>query len=612
MIKSLIQLLTFFFGIFLLSEHLSAQENNATKRTWADSTVVRITSSNDIKNEDAIELLDSAYHIYAQELDTCMIIKTRTLQSGYLDGLGKSDIAINHLLSCLKYFQPSCDSMLLMEIYLNLSSTYLSLGDFEKVDEVCMHGLENWNPRWPSNKQNLGLLNNQGIALASMGNFEEADHIFRRLLSEAMENKEQGITEQTLINIGTIFGIENELDSAYYYYNSALAIMGDETMTNARLDLKINLGVLQQRRKKYKAALQILKEVYLEADSRSDLQHKAMAAVEIASTYNLAGEKDSAYLHLSNYIQLKDSLLTQERVQSVAEMQEKYESVKKAKEIDELKLKNLDAELTNERVKRTRNAMYAGAGLLIISLWFLFFRYRTMHRNRNELLSKNIIISEEKKRSDDLLRNILPDEVAEELKAHGKARAQGFDVVTILFSDFKGFTQISERLTPAELVGELDICFQAFDHIITKYKLEKIKTIGDAYMAVGGLPDRTQHNAINIVLAALDMQDFMINRKKELIEKGWLAFDMRIGLHSGPVVAGVVGVKKFQYDVWGDSVNIAARMESSGEIRKVNISETTHALVKDSSLLSFEYRGKIEAKNKGHMDMYYVNSVSPL
>lgn len=551
-------------------------------------------------------MLDSVCHVYENAHDTCRIIVVRALQSSYLDGIGKSDVALDHLLWCLKNYHAACDSLNLIDIYLNLSSTYLSLGDFDKVIENCTLGLKAWNPRWTSNTRNLGILNNQGIALASMGNFDEADKIFRKLLSEARKVSEQSIAEQTLINIGTIFGIDNELDSAYYYFNEALVTMGDESNIDAKLDLKINLGVLQQRRKKYNEAIVLLRQVYEESERRSDLQHKAMAEVEIAATYNLAGEKDSAFLHLSNYIEIKDSLLTQERVKSVAEMQEKYEAVKKAKEIDELTLKNLDAELTNERVKRTRNAMYAGAGFLAISLWFLFFRYRTIRRNRNELFNKNIIISEEKKRSDDLLKNILPDEVAEELKAYGKAHAQGFDVVTILFSDFKGFTQISERLTPAELVGELDICFQAFDHIITKYKLEKIKTIGDAYMAVGGLPDRTQHNAINTVLAALEMQDFMIARKIELTAKGWLAFDMRIGLHSGPVVAGVVGVKKFQYDVWGDSVNIAARMESSGEINKVNISETTYELVKDSPLLAFEYRGKVEAKNKGEMNMYFV------
>ncbi|MBK9147842.1 MAG: response regulator [Flavobacteriales bacterium] len=215
-------------------------------------------------------------------------------------------------------------------------------------------------------------------------------------------------------------------------------------------------------------------------------------------------------------------------------------------------------------------------------------------------------LSREKDRSDELLKNILPAEIAAELKRMGQAEARHYDQVTILFSDFVGFTGISEQLAPAELVDELNVCFNAFDRIMEKYGIEKIKTIGDAYMAAGGVPEPSEGMPQAAVQAALEMQEIMAERKAECDALGRPAFTMRVGIHTGPVVAGIVGRRKFQYDVWGDTVNIASRMESAGEAGRVNISGGTYALVKDEPGLHFVARGKVKAKGKGDMDMYFV------
>lgn len=213
-------------------------------------------------------------------------------------------------------------------------------------------------------------------------------------------------------------------------------------------------------------------------------------------------------------------------------------------------------------------------------------------------------LEREKQKSDELLLNILPFETAEELKLKGTTTPRKFEKVTVMFSDFKGFTKLSENLSPEELVEEIGTCFSAFDQIIDKYNLEKIKTIGDAYMCVGGLPVPNSTHAIDMVSAAMEIIDFIEQRKQKQISEGKPVFEIRIGLHTGPVIAGVVGAKKFVYDIWGDTVNTASRMESSSEVGKVNISGSTY----NSICNKFEcsYRGKIEAKNKGEIDMYFV------
>jgi class 3 adenylate cyclase len=213
----------------------------------------------------------------------------------------------------------------------------------------------------------------------------------------------------------------------------------------------------------------------------------------------------------------------------------------------------------------------------------------------------------QRERSENLLLNILPAEVAEELKVKGSAEAQQFDEVTVLFTDFKGFTQLSEKMSPKELVFVINEYFSAFDHIMVKYGVEKIKTIGDAYMAVGGLPVTTSTHAMDVISAAIEIQQFMAEQKSRKEAKNELFFDIRIGIHTGPVVAGIVGVKKFAYDIWGDTVNTASRMESNGEVGKINISQTTYTLVKDK--FNCVERGKIQVKGKGEVDMYFVDSL---
>lgn len=205
-----------------------------------------------------------------------------------------------------------------------------------------------------------------------------------------------------------------------------------------------------------------------------------------------------------------------------------------------------------------------------------------------------------------LVLNILPKQIAKEIERDGVAKAKRYELVSVMFADIKGFSQHAERLNPEELLTELNHYYSAFDLILEKYGVEKIKTIGDAYMAAGGIPSQNTTNPKDTVNAALAIRDFVEQTSVAKKSQGKLPFEFRIGIHSGPVVAGIVGIRKFAYDIWGDSVNIAARIETNGLTGKVNISQSTYELLKDVPNFSFTSRGKILTKGKGELEMYFV------
>jgi adenylate cyclase len=243
----------------------------------------------------------------------------------------------------------------------------------------------------------------------------------------------------------------------------------------------------------------------------------------------------------------------------------------------------------NEKIVREQNQMLEEQVLI-----------RTMQLNESKKIAET-----ERQKSDALLLNILPAEIAEELRQTGTSTALNYELATVLFADIKDFTRISTQFSAETMVKELDYIFGAFDKIIENHNIEKIKIIGDAYMCAGGLPISNKTNAFDVVNAALDIQEFMKNMRKERVANNQQTYEIRIGINSGPLVAGIIGIKKFTYDIWGDTVNLASRLETNGEVNKINISENTYNLIKD--VYDCEYRGKIEVKGKGNTAMYFIH-----
>jgi adenylate cyclase len=444
------------------------------------------------------------------------------------------------------------------------------------------------------------VLGNIGRVRYAMKDTAAALMNFQKSLAIAKTHGDPRLMAVGLVNIGIIHQDKGDLDSALALFQHAhtlnLTRSADPQVSNT-LGLLGDLHILKGVPSK---ALDYCLESLRLAEKAETMEQQKSACECLYRAYKALGKGNEALVYMEKLRKLEDSLNVKEAIHKIEQMEFSQMLLKDS--VSRAEGSRLLDEAHREEVRRNqqaRNMFAGGAFLLLLVAGGLYSRARYMRRSK-------AVLQVEKDRSENLLLNILPAEVAEELKSKGRADARDFELVSILFTDFKGFTEASAKLSAADLVTEINTCFEAFDGIIGRYGVEKIKTIGDAYMAAGGLPVPSAGSVKNTVLAALEMQAFISSRKAERDALGHPAFEMRVGIHTGPVVAGIVGVKKFQYDIWGDTVNTASRMESSGEVGRVNISESTYHLLKDDPHFRFTPRGKVEAKGKGEVEMWFV------
>lgn len=365
------------------------------------------------------------------------------------------------------------------------------------------------------------------------------------------------------------------------------------------------MGDTYGRAKRLDKALEYTRTYFEIAQKSGDSKYIQSAYKDFSEVYAALGDFPTAYDWRVRYDSLRYARLNEKLTGEFARKDALFADQKKQEQIEkqQQEIRVRDAELASAQTRQL--ALLGGAVALMLLAGLLFNRNRIRSRANRELAAKNAAIQRERERADSLLKNILPEKTAEELKLRNTVQPVRYDSVTVMFTDFKGFTLIAEKVTPEELIAELDGCFRLFDSIIEKYGLEKIKTLGDSYMCAGGLPTPNETHPVDMVNAAIDMLRELALLMQKNAATGKPVFEMRIGIHTGPVVAGVVGSHKFAYDIWGDTVNTAARLEQGGEPGKINISETTYQCVRH--LFHCTFRGKMAAKNKGEIEMYFVD-----
>ncbi|HJW28330.1 MAG TPA: adenylate/guanylate cyclase domain-containing protein, partial [Saprospiraceae bacterium] len=392
-------------------------------------------------------------------------------------------------------------------------------------------------------------------------------------------------------------------DLAYNLLSQAEKYIGKATNKVQKYNVYMQLYTLNVDLKNTGRANSYKKKAALLNVELGDLQRQEIERINLAMQQQkgMIAEQQGIVQQLGQENFAKDSVISETTAQLYLEKIERENKEAQLKAVQQEK----DIQTLQLQRRKTLNTIYA----LIIALFAVItsgviYLFVDKRKKGQILAEQNRLLAIEKKRSDDLLLNILPAELAEELKMNGQSEARSHEAVTVMFTDFVDFSRMSEMMTAQELVHEIDYCFKAFDRIISKYQIEKIKTVGDAYLCACGVPRADLNHAENVINAALDVRDFMTQLAEDRATTGQQSFKIRIGIHSGPLVAGIVGIRKFAYDIWGDTVNIASRMESSSEANKVNVSESTYHLAKDKYY--FISRGKIEAKNKGMIDMYFV------
>ena len=551
----------------------------------------------------------------AEELrDTSRVARTYYSMAVLYETMGSYTEALDYIYKNLELTEAQGDLEsaarsynVIGNIKSELESFDEAMRNYRKALELHRRDEDEWGQA--SALQNIGnALDNLGEKTDKAGSpaeglalYQDALDHYRQSLALRLKLEDVEGESSCYNNMGVCFKHLKQYETALEYFQKSLAIRQSLNDKRGIAEVFNGIGDIKRRQQKYREALDLTQRYYAIAKEIQDQKYIQMALLDLSRIYEATGDYKKAFEYRKSFDEYRYERINEKRLHDQESREALYgDHLKFNKQNQEIALQQ--AQLQQATI-RLYSLVGAALGLCLLA-FLLYNRNRIKTRANIALAEKNEQIENEKRRSDDLLLNILPEETAKELKDTGVAKTRYYESVTVLFTDFKSFTEIAERCTPEALVAELDTCFKAFDTIIERHGIEKIKTIGDAYMCAGGLPETVPDHALRTVAAALEMQAFMVTRSIERKRTGLLAFDMRVGIHSGSVVAGVVGSRKFAYDIWGDTVNLAARMETAGEPGRVNISQATYALVRDQYTCTS--RGRIAVKNKGEVEMYFV------
>lgn len=565
------------------------------------------------------KIADSLSHIYQQGTSTG-IDKLGLLENLSFNEMKDLQLAVNYAEELISLSKQLDEPIFEQKGYFLKGNHKRKMGE---LDEALNAYIKSGEVAGKSNSLRAEGITYGAIAdIYSVSNNHNNAMLYYRKAISALRHSDDSIAlASNLLNAGDEFLHRNMFDSAITYFNESsliFEIMDYKTGKAYSLGnigmVYANIGQRDLAEKNINEAISLLTEledyypicVYLiymadiysekgDKDTALQYAHQSLqlaelhglkeqisnANLKLSELYEKSGNPSESLKYYKNHIAFRDSVNNLVTIQKMADLRTDFEVAQKQAEVD----------LLNQSKKNTRIIIIGliiivCLGAIILGTLFWYF--------------KNI--QHEKKRSEKLLLNILPIETAKELKQNGKVEPVKIEKVTVLFTDFVEFSVLAKNIESKNLVNSIDFYFKAFDEIITKYGLEKIKTIGDSYMCAGGLPLPDKNHVVNIAKAAKEILAFIEQQKKKVDELPH--FDVRIGLHTGPVVAGIVGIKKWQYDIWGDTVNIASRMESASLPGKINISETTYEEIKD--VFPCTFRGEIEMKNRGVMKMYFL------
>lgn len=601
------------FIIFLVVNPLLAQENiDSLENIWQDKNQI------DSLRFEALDILawdiykdskpDSAFYFAQKMLELAEQKQNKNYQALAFHIQGTIHRKRGNWSQALIYYQKSLKISEKKNLLRRIASSYSGIATLYKYQKNYNLALQyNFKSKAIYEQINYqqgisNLYNNIGNIYFEKGHLDTAMIYYQKSKAILIELKNEKSLPIIINNIADIYYKKNKYDTALYYYKNCLKICRKYNIKSREMANLIDIGNIYKQTKNYEKAIQNYIQAIEIAELTENPWVKEKGNYGLYEIYKKLGNLEKALFHFEQYDKIDE---TDELIKTNQQLLEiEYAKIQEADSLKQaIEIKNIELNFKEETRQRkyTRNIILGISFLILVLALSLFGRLQYTRNAKKE-------IEKEKEKSDDLLLNILPKEVAEELKLKGEANAKRFDNVSILFTDFKDFTEKSASFDAEDLVKEINIYFKKFDEIILNHGIEKIKTIGDSYMAAGNIPSIDSNYAKNTVLAAIEMQNFVKEKTLDSKKIGKLGFEMRLGIHVGPVVAGVVGIKKFQYDIWGDTVNIASRMESNGLIGKINISEKMYEIIKNIPDFSFEKRGEISVKGKGKMNMYLVDT----